>query len=101
MKQALKDSASVEAASGPILRGCPWFEDGNIVLQVERTQFRLYQGLLAYSSEIFADMFAIPQPTTPGHTVDGCAVVELADSARDWEHVLKALFQRRSVAVVF
>ncbi|KZP20319.1 hypothetical protein FIBSPDRAFT_1044958 [Athelia psychrophila] len=83
-----------EVTVGPIRRGSVWFEDGTIILQVERTQFQVYRGLLASSSEIFADMLAMPQPNTLDHTVDGPPVVELADSARDWEHVLKAMFQR-------
>lgn len=79
----------------PIQRGSVWFEDGTIILQVERTQFQVYRGLLASSSEIFADMLTIPQPNTLDHNVNCRPVVELADSARDWEHVLKAMFQRR------
>jgi len=80
-------------------RGEPWFNDGNIVLQAELTQFRVYRGVLAASSDIFADMLSLPQLTAaPGDSiVDGCPVVFLADSANDWHHVLKALFQRRSV----
>lgn len=78
---------------GALKRGDPWFEDGNIILQAEQTQFRVYRGLLASSSDIFTDMFMIPQPTATNQ-VGGCAIIELPDSALDWEHVLKAMFQR-------
>lgn len=79
----------------PITRGDPWFDDGNIILQAEQTQFRVYRGLLASSSTIFSDMLSVPQPNTPDQLVEGCPVVELPDLARDWEHVLRALFKRR------
>ncbi|CCM06578.1 uncharacterized protein FIBRA_08856 [Fibroporia radiculosa] len=39
-----------------------WFEDGNIVLGVETTAFRVHRSLLSRSSDVFRDMFDIPQP---------------------------------------
>jgi hypothetical protein len=35
------------------------------------------------------------QPAQAVGDVEGCPVVELSDSAKDWHYVLKALFQRR------
>jgi hypothetical protein len=96
---AAKRQRTESSASQQPKRGEPWFDDGNIVLQAELTQFRVYRGVLAASSDIFADMLSLPQPTVkPGNIiVEGCPVVVLADSADDWHHVLKALFLRRSV----
>ncbi|KAJ7719908.1 hypothetical protein B0H16DRAFT_1261359, partial [Mycena metata] len=34
-----------------------WFDDGNIILQVESTQFRVLKSLLAMHSFVFRDMF--------------------------------------------
>lgn len=39
-----------------------WYDDGNVVLAAENQAFRVYSGILAQQSQIFADMFAIPQP---------------------------------------
>lgn len=68
-----------------------WFEDGNVVLQAENTQFRVHRGVLTKSSEVFRDMFAIPQPAT----VDECPLVHLADTAEQVQWVLKALYGDR------
>ena len=34
-----------------------WFEDGNIILIAQHTGFRIFRGLLAVQSTVFADMF--------------------------------------------
>ncbi|KAJ7459350.1 hypothetical protein FB451DRAFT_1272563 [Mycena latifolia] len=59
-----------------------WFEDGTVVLQAEKTLFRVYRGVLAAQSPIFRDMFAIPQPPT-GETYEGFPLVILPDSSDD------------------
>lgn len=79
-----------------ISRSQPWFDDGNIILQAENTQFRVYRGILAASSSIFADMFSMPQPALCAETMmEGCSVVHLSDSAEDLRYVLEALCQRK------
>ncbi|KAF8958238.1 hypothetical protein BDZ97DRAFT_1842464 [Flammula alnicola] len=39
-----------------------WLYDGSIVLSVQNTLFRVHQTILANHSEVFADLFTIPQP---------------------------------------
>lgn len=39
-----------------------WLDDGNIILHVENTQFRVHRSVLAMNSMVFQDMFGIPQP---------------------------------------
>ena len=70
-----------------------WFDDGNVVLVAEDTGFRVYRGLLARYSEIFRDMFRLPQPeTTAAETYEGCPIVRMAeDGAEEWERVLGVL----------
>lgn len=80
-------------------RSAPWYDDGNIVLEAELTQFRVYRGILCESSEVFKDLFSVPQPPSAEVLVDGCPVVHLSDSADDLQHVLKALYQRTCVQV--
>jgi hypothetical protein len=80
-----------------IKRSCPWFDDGNIILQAEFEQFKVYSGILSAKSEIFRDMFSIPQPVEGDGVVEGCHVVHLSDTAEEVRYVLDALYNGRSV----
>jgi hypothetical protein len=60
-----------------------WFADGTVVL-------RVYGGMLASKSSIFADMFQIPQPGG-AETAEGCPVVDLHDPAYQLSHFLRTL----------
>jgi hypothetical protein len=77
------------------IRAEPWFDDGTIVLQPMATQFRVYRGTLTANSSVFRDLFAVTQPLEGEELVEGCNVVHLSDSAEDWGHVLKALYEYR------
>jgi len=89
------------ASSNPMLVLTPkrmehlWFDDGSIVLQAETTQFRVHRSVLSTNSEIFRDMFAVPQPTVGDEVIEGCSIVHLSDSAEDWTYVLNALYDSR------
>ncbi|KAJ3516381.1 hypothetical protein NMY22_g14224 [Coprinellus aureogranulatus] len=78
-----------------VIRSDIWLEDGNIVLEAERTQFRAHRGLLARVSPIFSDVFSVPQPAQEDPMVDGCPVLHLQDSAEDVHHLLSALYDQR------
>ncbi|KAF7297684.1 BTB domain-containing protein [Mycena kentingensis (nom. inval.)] len=72
-----------------------WFDDGNIILQVESTQFRVMKSVLAMHSAVFADMFKIPTPVNET-LVDGCPVVVLVgDTAQDWLYLFSEIFPKR------
>lgn len=58
----------------------------------------MYRGILGDSSLVFKDMFSLPQPAHDV-SVDGCSVVQMSDSAEDWEYILKALYRRGYVSV--
>ncbi|KAI5896127.1 uncharacterized protein SCHCODRAFT_02614106 [Schizophyllum commune H4-8] len=65
-----------------------WYSDGNIVLRVEDSLFRL----LNVNSEIFRDMLSVPQPVAQDD-LEGCPVVRLpGDSAEGWRSLLDALY---------
>lgn len=81
--------------SQEVKRGVPYYNDGNIILDVDGTHFRVYKGILAASSTIFADMFSIPQPESGGQLVSECPIVKMMDSTEDWQYVLEALFERK------
>jgi len=67
-----------------------WYSDGSVVLVAEKTAFRVHGTILAANSEIFKDMFAIPQPASPdpdAETYEGCPVLSV-----DLKHFLKAIY---------
>ncbi|OBZ70939.1 hypothetical protein A0H81_09344 [Grifola frondosa] len=67
-----------------------WFRDGSIVLIARNIAFRVYQGLIAEQSDIFRDLFAVPQPMNPD-MMDDCPAVHLSDSPEDLRHLLRVL----------
>ncbi|KAJ6516606.1 hypothetical protein C8R47DRAFT_1000600 [Mycena vitilis] len=75
------DGEQESSTAGDLLvRSDVWFDDGTVVLQAEKTLFRVYRGVLAAQSPIFRDAFAIPQPAMQD-TYEGCPLVVLHDSA--------------------
>jgi hypothetical protein len=93
---------SALAPSSPSHSTNYWFDDGNVVLQVESTLFRVHRSILSMHSEVFRGMFSVPQPAaTDGDLVDNCPVVQLPDRAVDWTHVLKAFYGGRYVPPLY
>lgn len=68
-----------------------WLEDGNVIFVAENTAFRVHRSILSKYSEVFRDMFSIPQPAD-AEMLEGCPVVHLQDTKNDVAHVLSALF---------
>ena len=69
-----------------------WLKDGNVILQVESSQFRVHKSVLAMHSNIFKDLFDVPQPEGE-LLIEGCPVVHLSDSAQDMENILSLLYK--------
>lgn len=91
-RQEAEESTSVEGGNPPkYQRGDTWFEDGNVVLVAEATAFRVYRGVLMKASEVFCDMFTVPQPPD-AERWDDCPVVHLSDTAADVQHILSILY---------
>ncbi|GLB45507.1 putative protein with domain of unknown function (DUF4646) [Lyophyllum shimeji] len=78
-------------AEASITRSEIWFTDGNIVIEAERAQFRVHRGVLAKQSDVFKGLFDIPTPRGDP-TVEGCPIVQVSDTAQDWEHLLNVLY---------
>ncbi|KJA16270.1 hypothetical protein HYPSUDRAFT_147960 [Hypholoma sublateritium FD-334 SS-4] len=77
-----------------------WFDDGNVILQAERVQFRVHRSVLAYHSDIMKDCFGCPQPED-AETLDGCPVTHLPqDSAADIENMCVLLYGAKQCAYV-
>ncbi|KAI0697613.1 hypothetical protein BC835DRAFT_1270241, partial [Cytidiella melzeri] len=72
-----------------------WFEDGNVVLVAKSTGFRVHRGVLARHSDVFRDMFLVPQPAN-GEMLQDCPVIRLADDNPDEvAAVLNILYDQR------
>jgi hypothetical protein len=74
-----------------LIRSDFWFSDGNIVLISSSAAFKVHRGHLARHSEVFNDLFSIPQPEDQ-ELLDGCLWVELHDCPSDVFYFLKALY---------
>ncbi|KAL6306852.1 hypothetical protein BKA93DRAFT_728331 [Sparassis latifolia] len=68
-----------------------WFADGSIILIAENTAFRVHQGVLSRHSEVFRDLFTVPQPDGEQYAY-GCPVVCLYDSPVDLRYLLRVLY---------
>ncbi|KAI0742463.1 hypothetical protein C8Q80DRAFT_1188524 [Daedaleopsis nitida] len=82
-----------------------WEDDGTIVLVARDVKFRVYKGVLAHHSSVFADMFSLPQPTDKTAVVildtpSSCPVVHLDDSPEDMRHILRAILPRKEARLV-
>lgn len=71
-----------------------WFDDGNIVLIAGNLSFKVYRGLLASQSPVFADMFSTGDPHADSQ-IDGCPIVHLQDTPQALRHLLRALIPSR------
>ena len=77
-----------------------WLYDGSIVLHVQNTLFRVHQTILANHSEVFADLFTVPQPDGE-RTIDGCPIVGLYDDEKDFVDLLNAVYTPECVTRLY
>ncbi|KIO18635.1 hypothetical protein M407DRAFT_11775 [Tulasnella calospora MUT 4182] len=78
-----------------------WYDDGNIILVVHTTAFRVFQSILTEHSQVMKDMLGIPQPTAADGTngsisegqpsFEGVPVVMLDDKDYYFQLLLDAL----------
>ncbi|KAF4615762.1 hypothetical protein D9613_012362 [Agrocybe pediades] len=64
-----------------------WFDDGNLVLEVEDMRFRVYRSILSHHSSFFKDLSLFPQPVDSKEvTEDGTPILKIPfDSKEEWE----------------
>lgn len=74
-----------------LVRSDFWFRDGNIVIVAGSAAFKVHRGQLERHSEVFSDLFSIPQPMEQD-LIDGCSSVELQDCPSDVFYFLSALY---------
>lgn len=77
-----------------INRGGIWFDDGTILLEVDGTHFRVYEGVIALYSPMFQNLphYLPSDVTLSERKVYGHPVLVLADSPNDWAIILSILF---------
>ena len=68
-----------------------WFEDGNVILVAGGVAFKVHRGQLERHSEIFRDLFSLPQPVDQPR-FQGLPIVQLYDSPSDINFLLRALY---------
>ncbi|KAF9477719.1 hypothetical protein BDN70DRAFT_907115 [Pholiota conissans] len=68
-----------------------YFSDGSVVIIVEKTAFRVHQSVLARHSDVFNDMWDVPQPNKV-ELYDGCPTVILSDSVNDFVDVMRVIY---------
>lgn len=84
-------STSGRPSTPPLDRGNIWYQDGSIILQVEKKYYRVHLSILAEHSAVFRDMFTIGEPDGE-LTYEGCPIVFLSDNAQDLEYLLRAIY---------
>lgn len=104
LEQPAYDMPSLVTPSSLIRSQDVWYDDGNVVIQTEGTVFKVFRGILASNSAVFADMFSVPQPTgapiTGPDTFDSCPLVQIYDTPEDTKHFLKAIHDAGLVPLV-
>ncbi|KAI0788375.1 hypothetical protein C8Q74DRAFT_1367104 [Fomes fomentarius] len=71
-----------------------WFEGGNIVVVANNTAFRFHKSVLSRYSDVFRDLFCVPQPAVAGQEelMDGCTVVHVSDTSHDFRVLVLAMY---------
>ena len=65
-----------------------WFDDGSIILQAEDTQFCVHKSVILKHFPTLNNFVSSPQ----SQSTDGCAIINLSDSAKDWESLLTMIY---------
>ena len=71
-----------------------WLSDGNIVVVSRNVAFRVHKSILSHHSEIFHDLFSLPDQGDKGvdEMMDGCPVVRLdSDEPEDLQRLFLVL----------
>jgi hypothetical protein len=90
-KRTEQDPSEPTPSDTTPIRSKIWMQYGDIILQAESTQFRINRDVLAKQSSVFRDIFSLPQPPNEP-TIEGCPIVHVSDTAKDWELLLEVLY---------
>ncbi|KAI1787710.1 hypothetical protein LXA43DRAFT_1028036 [Ganoderma leucocontextum] len=59
-----------------------WLADGNCVVVANNFAFRVYKGILSLHSDLFRDLFSLPNSSN-SDMMDGCPIVTVTDDPHD------------------
>jgi len=71
-----------------------WYSDGSVGLAAQNVGFKVYRGLLAEQSGVFADLFTLPQPPE-AQSVEDCPTVHLSGTAQELRALLSIMIHGR------
>lgn len=78
-----------------------WFEDGNVILITEdRVGFKVHKSVLSLHSDLFKDLFKLPQPAESDR-VDDCSVVHLQDASSGMAPFLSLFYNNNPRYLLF
>ncbi|KAF9563670.1 hypothetical protein CPC08DRAFT_311856 [Agrocybe pediades] len=71
-----------------------WFDDGNLVLEVENTRFCVHHGILSLHSSFLKDLSLLPQPVESSEVIeDGTRIVQMpCNQADEWSRMLHVIY---------
>lgn len=92
-KKSVQNAAERESNEPvqPIERSSIWYDDGNVILQAENTQFRVHKSILAKRSAVLRTILEAKQPAGQLR-VYGAPVARLEDSEKDVHNLLSILY---------
>jgi hypothetical protein len=90
-KRQRTECESSESDGAEPVRSDIWFADGNIVIQAENMQFRVYKGTLCNASEVLKEAV---ENIGDSNGVKGLPLLCLSDSSVDVAYVFKTIFYR-------
>lgn len=70
-----------------------WFTDGSVVLVVQNTAFRIHHSILSKHSDVFANLFTIPNPSNKDEMFEDCPLVHLSDDLSEFTDTMKAIYE--------
>jgi hypothetical protein len=76
-----------------------WFADGTLIVRAKDVLFRVYGGMLASKSTVFADMLQVAG-AAGSDDFEGCPVVDLYDAPDELLHFLKTIHDAQYVLVI-
>ncbi|KAF4610799.1 hypothetical protein D9613_006677 [Agrocybe pediades] len=97
-RQKMKEDTANATEHGDTQKSYLWFDDGNVVLQAEKTLFRVHKSVLALHSEVFSDMFRLPLPSDNSSQPmfeEGCPLILLSDLADDVASLLSNIYENQ------
>jgi hypothetical protein len=91
-RRRVKEEEDTNESSVSMPSTSVWYDDGNLLIKVETTLFKVHRSILASRSTVFESMLASIQQSGSSR-LEQCPIITLhADSSKDMVHALKAIY---------